>query len=490
MQSEQYGIVGVDGADRRFRCCGRRARSGIAASTMKTAMTIIGFLAITTATIATVSAFAVEQRQNAHGIHRIVFGTAALSKAEDPLSLLDAAFEKGFRRFDLAHTYGAGESERIFGRWLSTRESTIDRSDLDIITKGGIGDDKYGDPNRPLLTRAALHAEIQESLDALHTDFVDLYMFHRDDPRISVEQFVNWINEAVDTGKIKRWGVSNWNFDRFQAAHEYAKSKGLVPPSANSPQYSLAVPDGEVWPSTYSISSPDYSHEIDWYNDRGVELLCWEGKFNYFFTLIAFSTRPFRLSVIIHIEYSTHTFLLFFSSNTITVLAKGFMAKSDLWPEHEVDPAAFDMPVVRGSDEWRVQRIQKAYCHTENYRRRNLAIELANSSGCNLAQVAMLYPLTRGEHISVIFGSSKADHLEDAMVLQHLHIDAEAMMLLGGVEPKPKDDRKYAFMPQLVSKGMNLKVPSTITGRAIGAAARAHRPAASPAFTMNLKNSS
>mmetsp|Transcript_21311 Transcript_21311/g.43774 ORF Transcript_21311/g.43774 Transcript_21311/m.43774 type:complete len:473 (+) Transcript_21311:335-1753(+) len=447
MQTEQYAIVGVGGADRRFRCCGRGARSGIASATVKTAVTILGFLAATTT-----SAFSVEQRPNAHGIHRIVFGTAALSKAEDPLSLLDAAYEKGFRRFDLAHTYGAGESERIFGKWLSTRESTnaIDRSNLDIITKGGIGDDKYGDPDRPLLTRQALHDEIQESLDALHTDFVDLYMFHRDDPRIPVEHFVDWINEAVGTGKIKRWGVSNWNFDRFKAAHEYAKSKGLVPPSANSPQYSLAVPDGEVWPSTYSISHPDNSHEIDWYNDRGVELLCWE------------------------------------------VLAKGFMAKSDLWTQQEVDPATFDMPVERGSDEWRVQRIQKAYCHTENYRRRNLAIELADSSGCNLAQVAMLYPLTRGEHISVIFGSSKADHLEDAMVLQHLHIDEEAMMLLGGVEPKSKDERRYAFMPQLVSKGMNLKVPSSFTGRAIGAAASrtTNRPVASPAFTMNLKNSS
>ena len=267
--------VGVDGADRRFRCCGRRSRCGIfcAAATTITILSVLNFALVATA-------FSVEQRQNAHGIHRIVFGTAALSKAEDPLSLLDAAFEKGFRRFDLAHTYGAGASERIFGQWLSSRseDGSVDRSNLDIITKGGIGDDAFGDPNRPLLTRQALHDEIEESLSALHTDFVDLYMFHRDDRRLSVDQFVDWINEAVTAGKIKRWGVSNWNFDRFQAAHEYAKSKGLVPPSANSPQYSLAVPDGEVWPSTYSISSPDNSHEIDWYNDRGVELVCWEGE--------------------------------------------------------------------------------------------------------------------------------------------------------------------------------------------------------------------
>ena len=35
------------------------------------------------------------------------------------------------------------------------------------------------------------------------------------------------------------------------------------------------------------------------------------------------------------------------------------------------------------------------------------------------------------------------------MVLQHLHIDEEAMMLLGGVEPKSKDERRYASCPSL-----------------------------------------
>ena len=63
------------------------------------------------------AAFSVERTPDAHGAHRIVFGTAALSRSDDPMALLDAAYSKGFRRFDLAHTYGAGESERIFGRW-------------------------------------------------------------------------------------------------------------------------------------------------------------------------------------------------------------------------------------------------------------------------------------------------------------------------------------------------------------------------------------
>lgn len=68
---------------------------------------------------------------------RIVFGTAAISQADNPLEILDKAYyECGVRRFDLARTYGLGKSEEIFGQWLESRD--IDRSTLSIITKGGM----------------------------------------------------------------------------------------------------------------------------------------------------------------------------------------------------------------------------------------------------------------------------------------------------------------------------------------------------------------
>jgi 1-deoxyxylulose-5-phosphate synthase len=221
-------------------------------------------------------AFSVQKQSNVNSIHRIVFGTAALSKAEDPLAMLDAAFEKGIRRFDLARTYGMGESERLFGEWMSTRN--INREDIDLITKGGIGMDRYGDPDRPLLAEELLVKEVDDSLATLNVQDVDMYMFHRDDLRLGVDKFVEWINGIVQSGKIKRWGVSNWSFERFQEAHTYAIENGFVPPSANSPQFSLAVPVCEVWPSTHSISQPNSVHQIEWYEDHGIELICWEGK--------------------------------------------------------------------------------------------------------------------------------------------------------------------------------------------------------------------
>jgi aryl-alcohol dehydrogenase-like predicted oxidoreductase len=384
---------------------GKRYSNDTASSTQRFSWNIraLFLLSLLSSQSPTASAFSVQKNRYVNSIHRIVFGTAALSKAEDPHGMLDAAFEKGVRRFDLARTYGMGESERIFGEWLESRN--IDAKQIDLITKGGIGMDRYGDPDRPLLTHESLSEEVDTSLSTLKVDSVGLYMFHRDDARLPVGDFVEWINTIVASGKVKRWGASNWSFERFMAAHKYALDNGLVPPTANSPQYSLAAPVCDVWPSTQSISQPHHSSEIEWYAENDVELICWE------------------------------------------VLAKGFMAKEELWPEEEVDPTTFNDPVVKGSDEWRVQRIQKAYCNPENYRRRDLAIKLAKKSNLKLAQVAMLYPLTKGQHISVIFGSSKTHHLDDMVALQHFNIDETAMSLFVN---NPKKNKTIPFIPQFV----------------------------------------
>jgi len=346
-------------------------------------------------TIGNVSAFSVVKYRNSVDVERIIFGTAALNKVEKPLELLDQAYEKGFRRFDLARTYGGGESERIFGEWIKSRG--VCRDTLNIITKGGMGEDKYGSPTRPLLTEEGLQNEVKASLEALQTDTIDLYMFHRDDPRIPVSTFVRWANRIVDAGHAKSWGVSNWSFDRFRQAYHFATLYGYVPPSGNSPQFSLAIPRCDVWPTTHSISDAEHVKQIEWYETKGIELICWE------------------------------------------VLAKGFMAKSDLWPQEEIDPSTFDNLAEEGTDEWRVQRLQRAYCTDENYRRRDVAKRLAESYGCELSQVAAMYPLSVGKHISVIFGSSKEKHLSDMIDLEHLHLDDEAMFELAGMVLKKKN---------------------------------------------------
>ena len=416
------------------------------------------------------NAFSVQKNTNANAIHRIVFGTAALPKSNDPFEMLDAAYEKGIRRFDLARTYGMGESERLFGKWLQSRN--IDRSSIDIITKGGIGMDRYGDADRPLLTEQCLRDEVDVSLNTLNLDHVDMYMFHRDDARLEVEQFVKWINKIIGSGKIKRWGVSNWSFDRFRAAHRYASQHGLVPPTANSPQFSLAAPACDVWPTTHSISQPHHEKEIQWYSENGVELLCWEGKFTMMLSHHCLHVKIFTLNLL---TFSMHL-----------VLAKGFMAKPDLWSKEDVDPSTFEDPVVKGSDEWRLQRIQKAYCNPENYRRRELAIQLANKSNLKLAQIAMLYPLTKGKHISVIFGSLKPSHVDEMIALQHLNIDESAMSLFVNDQPPVKRRQQFVpFVPQFIIENKNVSANNNSSKRFTR---KGSSTLTDPAFSVGIEN--
>lgn len=249
-----------------------------------------------------------------------------------------------------------------------------------------MGADKYGDPNRPLLDRNSIQREICLSLEALQVSNIDLWMYHRDDPRLPVDQFVIWANELIDQEMISAWGVSNWSFERFKKAHKFALCQGFVPPTANSPQLSLAVPACEIWPTTHSISGDEHKAQLEWYYTKGVELICWE------------------------------------------VLAKGFMAIPDLWPEHSVDKGFFDKVVELGSDEWRLQRIQRAYCHDENYRRRRNAIKIAKDNDMTLAQVAALYALSKSPNVSVILGFLEPKQIEDIKDLHFYWLNGNCVL--------------------------------------------------------------
>lgn len=304
-----------------------------------------------------------------------VLGTLNLATLENPHEHLDNSWKRGFYRYDLARTYGLGKSEKVFGEWRSI--NGISRESVDLVTKGGMGKDKYGHPDREPCSLAMLSSEIRASLEALKTDYVDLYMYHRDDPRIPVQDFVDWMNELYNEGLIKKWGVSNWNWERVKEASAYAKANGLQPPTATSPQLSLAVPKGQVWPSTHSLSCPTQQNEMDWYHDNGIQVLGWE------------------------------------------TLAKGFMAVPDQWSR----PIAKNTgkPKV-GSDAWRLQRLQNAYCTPENYRRREEAVKIAKAHDLTLAQVALLYALNIGPHVSVLVGAGNPRHLDEMTAIRDVNI--------------------------------------------------------------------
>lgn len=106
----------------------------------------------------------------------------------------------------------------------------------------------YGGKTR--LSRESLESDVAESLERLGTSYLDVVLLHRDDPSVEVDSIVQWMHALVQRGSCRAWGTSNWSPDRLRKLSESAVRQGLTPPTADSPQRSLARPRIPVWPDT------------------------------------------------------------------------------------------------------------------------------------------------------------------------------------------------------------------------------------------------
>jgi len=154
---------------------------------------------------------------------------------------LDAYTALGGNFIDTARVYGdfaagvGGIAEQAIGNWIAARKN---RADILISTKGGhppLTDMRCG-----RLDRESLTYDINKSLAALDTDYVDIYYLHRDDESRPVGDILETLNGFIEEGKTRTIGTSNWSAKRIREANEYAAQHGMKGFYANQPQYSLA----------------------------------------------------------------------------------------------------------------------------------------------------------------------------------------------------------------------------------------------------------
>ena len=166
-----------------------------------------------------------------------VFGWTADSKTS--FAILDAFLESGFNAIDTADVYNryapglvGGESETIIGAWMKDRGV---RDRIIVITKGGLemGEGLVG------LGREYLPKACEASLRRLQTDYIDVYMSHRSDSGIPIEETLETYQKLIDTGKIRCAGCSNYKPDELAAALA-AAGPGRARYVVNEPQYNLA----------------------------------------------------------------------------------------------------------------------------------------------------------------------------------------------------------------------------------------------------------
>ena len=183
-------------------------------------------------------------------VSRIAIGTmtftetnkdlATLQKVDPGLAdiLVGRAIDAGVNFFDTADIYSAGESELVLGKTLKGR-----RQNVVIASKVGLRTGRA--LTQAGLSRRHILWSIDQSLERLGTDWVDIYIAHREDHLTPLEETLEALDAVVRSGKARYIGFSNWSAWQVAAALEIQKANGWARFTHGQMHYSLLGRDVE-----------------------------------------------------------------------------------------------------------------------------------------------------------------------------------------------------------------------------------------------------
>lgn len=282
-------------------------------------------------------------------VARLIQGTVMIGsdKLDYSFKLLDDIYALGGNTFDAAHVYGQGDNERTLGRWIEERGL---RDKVVIITKGA-----HHNADRRRVTPFDITADLHDSLARLRTNYIDLYLLHRDDPAAPVGPIVEVLNEHLAAGRIHAFGGSNWSHHRIEAANEYAARYGLTPFAVSSPHFSLAIQFKEPWPNCITLTGAANADARAFYASNNMPLLTWSS------------------------------------------LAGGFFSGRFRPDNLDAFTAYLDRLCV------------ESYCYPENFARLERARQLAEQRGVSVAQIAMAYVMAQPFVVFPLVGCANGD---------------------------------------------------------------------------------
>src|SRR5690349_1402191 len=175
-------------------------------------------------------------------------------EADKARACLEEAFEQGINFVDTANIYGRGAAETFLGQALQgrPRDSYVLATKLFFpMTESDRG-----------LSRAQVEKQLDASLKRLRTDYVDLYQCHRYDSGTPLEETMEALTSAVESGKVRYVGFSEWPADKIRAAIDLSRERAFTPFVSSQPQYSLLwrEPEDEVIP----LSAANGISQIVW----------------------------------------------------------------------------------------------------------------------------------------------------------------------------------------------------------------------------------
>ena len=81
----------------------------------------------------------------------------------------------------------------------------------------------------------------------MNTDYVDIYIMHRDNTDYPVEEFMDVLNQEKEKGRIKIFGGSNWTIERFKKGNEWAQKNNKQEMSILNNNLALAKMINPLW---------------------------------------------------------------------------------------------------------------------------------------------------------------------------------------------------------------------------------------------------
>lgn len=131
------------------------------------------------------------------------------------------ALDAGITFFDTANVYSLGRSEEILGKALVDYAT---RDEIVLATK--VHGRMHEGPNGGGLSRKAILSEVEKSLQRLGTDYIDLYIIHRWDYTVPIEETMQALNDVVRSGKVRYIGASAMFAWQFLQAQHVAETHG------------------------------------------------------------------------------------------------------------------------------------------------------------------------------------------------------------------------------------------------------------------------
>lgn len=147
-------------------------------------------------------------------VSRLTLGTMTWGTqvdAHDAGEMLAAYLDAGGTTIDTAPIYGEGRTEAVLGEVLAAagvRDRVLLAGKCALTWRGGEVVHDAG--------RGTVLDQLDRSLRDLRTDHLDLWQVHRWDPVVPIEETLTALEHAVDSGKVRYVGISN--FEPWQTA--------------------------------------------------------------------------------------------------------------------------------------------------------------------------------------------------------------------------------------------------------------------------------